>query len=187
MAPTVKTVLGEKSPESLGNTFTHEHLSMTFEFSYRPPYENENHMIGCPWTLENSGWIQQWPYSHKDNLLMNESAEDAVFQSVQNFKKAGGGCLVENSTFGLNRRTGFLKQLSEDTGVHIVAGTGHYVADAQKDETLKRTIEEMTQHIVDELTVGAVDCPEVKCGFIGEIGCQYPVMEGTPTVQDQDS
>ena len=55
-------VLGEKSPESLGNTFTHEHLSMTFEFSYRPPYEKENHMIGCPWTLENSGWIQQWPY-----------------------------------------------------------------------------------------------------------------------------
>ena len=107
---------------------------------------------------------------------MNETAEDAVLQSVLNFKKAGGGCLVENSTFGLNRRTGFLKKLSEETGVHIVAGTGHYVADAQKNETLTRTVEEMTQHIVDELTVGAVDCPEVKCGFIGEIGCQYPVM-----------
>ena len=54
-------VLGEQKPESLGKTFTHEHLSMTFEFSYRAPYENEKHMIECPWTLENSGWIQQWP------------------------------------------------------------------------------------------------------------------------------
>ena len=133
--------------------------------------------LGCLDSFSKNYFFKiHFRYSHKDNLLMNESAEDAVFQSVQNFKKAGGGCLVENSTFGLNRRTGFLKQLSEDTGVHIVAGTGHYVADAQKDETLKRTIEEMTQHIVDELTVGAVDCPEVKCGFIGEIGCQYPVM-----------
>ena len=59
-------------------------------------------------------------------MLLNESAEEAVVHSVNNFKKAGGGCLVENSTFGLNRNTAFLKQLSEETGVHIIAGTGLY-------------------------------------------------------------
>ena len=55
---------------------------------------------------------------------MDESAEEAVLFSVKNFKANGGGCLVENSTFGLNRRTSFLKKLSEETGVHIIAGTG---------------------------------------------------------------
>ena len=72
-------------------------------------------------------------YSHKDNLLLNESAEEAVIHSVNNFKKAGGGCLVENSTFGLNRRTAFLKQLSEETGVHIIAGTGLYLNNMELD------------------------------------------------------
>ena len=41
-----------------------------------------------------------------------------------NYFITGGGCIVENSTFGLNRKTAFLKKLSQETGVHIVAGTG---------------------------------------------------------------
>ena len=41
-----------------------------------------------------------------------------------NYFITGGGCIVENSTFGLNRKTAFLKRLSQETGVHIVAGTG---------------------------------------------------------------
>ena len=46
--------------------------------------------------------------------------------SVKNFKKAGGGCIVENSTIGFNRKTEFLKRLSKESGVHIIAGTGKY-------------------------------------------------------------
>merc|ERR1719445_713864 len=30
--------------------------------------------------------------------------------------------------------------------------------------------------MIDELTIGAFDCPDVKCGFIGEIGCNYPLL-----------
>ena len=45
-------------------------------------------------------------------------------ESLKAFKSAGGGCVVENSTFGLHRKTSFLKKLSEQTGVHIIAGTG---------------------------------------------------------------
>ncbi len=48
-------------------------------------------------------------------------------ESLQAFKAPGGGCIVENSTFGLNRRTSFLKDLSQGTGVHIIAGTGIYI------------------------------------------------------------
>ena len=64
-------------------------------------------------------------YSHKDNLHMGDFASElAVIESLKAFKKAGGGCIVENSTFGLNRRTSFLKELSLETGVQIIAGTG---------------------------------------------------------------
>ena len=36
-------------------------------------------------------------------------------------------------------------------------------------------MEKLTGHIVSELNNGAFDCPEVKCGFIGEIGCCDPL------------
>ena len=52
------------------------------------------------------------------------ASELAVVESLKAFKKAGGGCIVENSTYGLNRRTSFLKELSLETGVQIIAGTG---------------------------------------------------------------
>ena len=38
------------------------------------------------------------------------------------------------------------------------------------------TIEKMSNHIIDELTIGSFDCPEIKCGFIGEIGCNFPLL-----------
>ena len=33
----------------------------------------------------------------------------------------------------------------------------------------------MTTHMINELTTGAIDCPEIKCGFIGEVGCGFPL------------
>ena len=64
-------------------------------------------------------------YSHLDNLnLTNKAGEEAILESLKLFKKAGGDCIVENSTHGMNRNTKFLKKLSEQSGVHIIAGTG---------------------------------------------------------------
>ena len=73
-------------------------------------------------------------YSHKDNIVLNDaSSESAVLESVLRFAglaRRGWGdassspCLVENSTQGLRRKTGFLVDVAEKTGVHIVAGTG---------------------------------------------------------------
>ena len=58
--------------------------------------------------------------------------ESAVMESLKAFKAAGGGCIVENSTFGLHRRTSFLKELSQETGVHIIAGTGISITKVNK-------------------------------------------------------
>ena len=62
------------------------------------------------------------------------------------FKAAGGGCLGENSTKGLQRRTAFLKHVSETSGVHVVAGTGFYVDQYKEMLGLKgaETVEGMT-------------------------------------------
>ena len=173
----IHAVNGLISPEELGPTLTHEHVSMTFDFSFRAPKESEAHLTDCAWSLANSGWIQQWPYSHKDNLnFADQASQAAVIDSLKRFKANGGGCIVENSTFGLHRKSEFLLRLAQETGVAIVAGTGHYVAPAQSQSDLDSlTVESMTGHIQGELEQGAFDCAQVKCGFIGEIGCSYPL------------
>jgi len=152
---------------------------MEFIFSYKAPKASQLSMVNCEWYMCNSGWIQQWPYSHKDNLSMGDkNCENGVLESLKAFKAAGGGCIVENSTFGLNRRTSFLKELSQETGVHIIAGTGFYVEPCQNSDFVSSaTIEKMSNHIIDELTIGSFDCPEIKCGFIGEIGCNFPLLD----------
>ena len=33
----------------------------------------------------------------------------------------------------------------------------------------------MVKHMTDEINFGSFDYPDVKCGFIGEIGCCYPL------------
>ena len=67
--------------------------------------------------------------SHKSNIVLNDAASEAsVLSSVKRFKASGGGALVENSTYGLQRKNSYLKRLSQETGVHVVAGTGERAA-----------------------------------------------------------
>merc|ERR1711962_1804379 len=102
-----------------------------------------------PWKLKNLYNIQRYPYKHHDNTVLNDKAsESAILDSVAQFKAAGGGCLVENSTLGLQRRTDFLREVSRATGVHVVAGTGFYVDQYinMYNVTEATSVESMTDH-----------------------------------------
>jgi predicted metal-dependent phosphotriesterase family hydrolase len=40
------------------------------------------------------------------------------------YKQFRGGAVVENSSHGLQRNVKFMKEVSQKTGVHVIAGTG---------------------------------------------------------------
>ncbi|XP_045766781.1 phosphotriesterase-related protein [Maniola jurtina] len=174
----VQTVRGNVSPQVLGRTLTHEHLCMKFTHFYRqPPKELESNFTEG-FTCEKVGFIRQYPYSSQYNLLFNDlDSRNAVLSDVQLYKSLGGGTIVENSTLGLERDIGFYKQVSESTDVHIVAGTGHYIADVQAEDTLKSSKEDLYNHMLEELTVGCVDYPTVRAGFMGEIASVWPLRD----------
>lgn len=138
----VQTVLGLIDPEQLGRTMTHEHLTMTFECSYVPPAPGHQDNSLAPIQLKNVHWLQQNPYSHRENLLLCQEIE-AVQDELVCFKKAGGGTIVENTTTGITRDLPALRQLAKDTGVNIVAGAGYYVDVTHSDETRKMTVEKV--------------------------------------------
>jgi len=71
-------------------------------------------------------------YSSNYNLQFNDpETHAAVLYEMELYKKFGGGAVVENSNHGLQRNVKFLKEVSQRTGVHVIAGTGRNDADFQ--------------------------------------------------------
>jgi phosphotriesterase-related protein len=47
-----------------------------------------------------------------------------MLYEMEMFRKVGGGSIVENTSHGLKRNLGLMVQISQQTGVNIIAGTG---------------------------------------------------------------
>ena len=54
-------VLGCADPDSLGHTQTHEHLSLEYHCAYYPALSEDEPKENVPFSLENLGWIRQYP------------------------------------------------------------------------------------------------------------------------------
>lgn len=138
----VQTVLGLLEPSKLGRTLTHEHLTMTFDCCYCPPPPPHEAISKEPIMMKNLFWIRKNPYSHKENLQLNQETE-AIKEELLYFKASGGGAMVENTTTGICRDVQTLKWLAEETGVHIVAGAGFYVDATHSSETRAMSVEQV--------------------------------------------
>ncbi len=152
----VQTVLGLIEPDQLGRTMTHEHLTMTFECSHVPPSPGDEGLAAAPIEMKHLHWLQQNPYSHNENLLLNQEIE-AVKEELLCYRKAGGGSIVENTTTGITRNLPILRQLAKETGVHIIAGAGYYVDVTHSDETRKMTVEKVCVGVVTTLLVKSLE------------------------------
>ncbi|XP_044150039.1 phosphotriesterase-related protein [Bufo gargarizans] len=171
----IQTVLGLIPPDQLGYTMTHEHLTMTFECCYCPPPAHQANLSDGPIIMKNLFWLKQNPYSNKENLLLNQEV-DAIKEELIAFKAASGGCIVENTTTGISRDVKTLKMLAQETGVHIISGAGFYVDATHSPGTRSKSVEQLTEVLVDEVLQGA-DGTDIKCGIIGEIGCSWPLTD----------
>ena len=73
-----------------------------------------------------------YSYSSKYNCQFNDAeTHAAVLYGMELYKQFGGGAIVENSSHGLPRNVKFLKEVSQRTGVHVIAGTVRNYADFQ--------------------------------------------------------
>lgn len=174
-------VLGDLSPEKLGKTLTHEHLSMEFEkfFNEAPPQLREYVSDIEKIKLETLGFLRQYPYASRYNIrFCDDETHEKVISDVKLFKKFcdGNGTIVENTTYGIRRNLKFYREVAQKTGVNVIAGTGHYVTSSQNDTEITRTVESIVALYTNEVLNG-VDVSDhgdgsdmIKCGFVGEVG-----------------
>ena len=168
-----QTVLGTVDPDSLGLTLMHEHLLTDLSVFFQEPEEATiREMAHQPLTLENLHWVRYNFFTNVDNLRFTD--ENLMTREARRFKIAGGQTIVEMSNNGLFRDPEGLARISRKTGLHVIMGSGFYIGEAQKNETLSMSEEEIAENIINDITVG-VGTTRIKAGIIGEIGCNVPI------------
>jgi phosphotriesterase-related protein len=103
-----------------------------------------------------------------DGLLNDEAL---AIREAGAFRDAGGGTIVDVTSIGLGRQPEALRRVSQQTGLKIVMGTGHYREPYLDRAVVDRsTVDELAEQIVGDLETG-VDGTPVRAGIIGEIAC----------------
>ena len=176
----VMTVLGPVPADRLGRTLMHEHLLFDLQtYLHQPPDPSDAPLVEAPLSLDTLWWVREHPMANRDNLAQTDPALAA--REVERFKAAGGTTIVEVSSIGLSRDVRGLREISERTGVNIVAGTGYYVGSSHPASLAGRSVEDVAAELIHDLRVG-LDGTTIRAGVIGEIGTSDPLYEAEEVV-----
>jgi phosphotriesterase-related protein len=161
--------------EDMGITLAHEHLLCDSSFRFvEPEMAGHRALAHAPVSIENLEWIKRNQNKCLDNLrLLNE---ELAIAELLRFKKEGGGTVVDMGNIGLLRDPKGLARISRATGINIIMGAGYYVGPSHPPELDSKTVDEITEEIVHDITVGVGDS-RIKAGVLGEIGCSYPLQD----------
>jgi phosphotriesterase-related protein len=160
------TVLGEISGSELGATLMHEHVFV--DFSY---YASEVD-ADLPLTLENLGRLRMNPGASSRACQLVDL--ELAVSEVGEFRRFGGGTIVELSLADIGRDPAALAEVSRRTGVQIVAGCGYYVFPTHPPGLAARSEDDVAEELIDEIRHGIGDTG-VRPGIIGEIGTSGPI------------
>lgn len=177
IAGLVQTVTGPVDPSTLGETLMHEHIFIDLR---RPPH-NPRPGWGTPeskepLTLANLAAVRRGSIIEHNDVLGDF---DEMLAEVLEFRNAGGGTLVEVTNTGLGRDARSLQRLSRASGLGVVMGAGWYEKNFHPADMDDKTVEELTDAIVQDIAVG-VDGTSIRSGIIGEVG-----IEGNPLTPNE--
>src|SRR6266851_438269 len=169
----VMTVRGPIPASDLGITLMHEHVFIDLSFLWdRPTSEWQTLLVDAEITLANRGLLQVDPYVNRQNLVL-EGLDVAVAELVP-FGQLGGGSVVDLTITGIRPQPAKLREVSEQTGLHIVAGCGYYTQRSHPPEVAAISESELLERLLYEIASG-LGGTDVRPGIIGEIGTSSPV------------
>lgn len=162
----VQTVEGLVDPGTLGVTLMHEHLIC----DVTPPGRPERFQPDGEISLENT-----WDASYHWNAfpgICRLNDEVLAVTELAAFRSAGGGCVVEVSSLGMNRNPEALRRIALQSGLKVVMGCGYYEEDYLESSVQAKDVKEMAEEMIVDVREG-VPGSKVKAGIIGEIGCSH--------------
>lgn len=159
LAGMVLTVQGPLDPSRLGTTLMHEHIFI--DFKAPPP------MVPAPTGI---GVLREaTPAAAGGGGGGGLTNYRESLAEILKFKERGGGTIVDVSNFGLTRDPDALLRVSRESGLNVVMGAGWYMRTLHPADMSERTVGELTDIVVRDITVGAQGT-SVRSGIIGEVG-----------------
>lgn len=161
MAQFVQTVLGPIDPGKLGKILHHEHLSSLVPGPWLSG--------GRPETLADPHELVVDP---SDATYVNDQVTQAV-GALSGLKRLGFDTVVDLSPYSVVGRTPLgenlpiLQEVSERSGVHIVAGSSVYLEPYSPVWTAEASLEQMTERFILDVTTG-IGSTSIKAGILGE-------------------
>ena len=167
-ARTVQTVRGPVAVEDLGITLSHEHL-LNDVSSWWTRSEttglDPDEFAAAPVSEELLWDLRQDPFGNRDNLALDDI--HLACDELGRFAELGGRTVVETTGWGIGRDLPGLREISERTGVHVIAGTGFYLESSHPLDVAALGADGVTERILADLRDGE---DGVRPGIIGEIG-----------------
>ena len=160
----IRTLCGDLRKEALGFTLPHEHILIDMENCVDEMPHAEFHGKITP---SNRYLMVSDPYYIKENAAYTD--EEVAVRELALFKQYGGATIVDCTPDDIGRDVRALRRISEQTGVNIIVGCGHYTDPSLSDEIKNRSVSALTDEILHDLTVG-VQGTDMRAGVIGEIG-----------------
>lgn len=172
----VMTVQGKLDADRLGIVSPHEHVLIDIRNQFTPFASASRRALSEERvSLSNLDVLSRNPYAVRDNLVLDDVA--VAEQELLRFKRAGGDTVVDATSIGIGRDPEALLGISRATGVNIIAGCGYYTADTHPAGMDEKTVAQIRDEILTELTVG-MDGTRIKAGVIGEIGTSAEILPG---------
>jgi phosphotriesterase-related protein len=168
----VQTVLGPVRASTLGVTLPHEHLLCDLTpFLRAPQTDDERAFADAPITIDLIGRLRYFPYSNRSNLRLDDLS--LAIEEAARFKRAGGSAVVDATSGGIGRDPEGLAKIARGAGLHVIMGSGYYVASVHPAELAAREEEGVCEDIVREIVEGT-EPSGIRPGIIGEIGLSWP-------------
>src|SRR6185503_15002522 len=172
MSDRIQTVLGPIAPQDLGVTLAHEHLLFDLRCLWEAPPPERAHLVDAEPTPENRAELERDLYHSKKTLHQDDpvlAAEEAA-----RFRDAGGSTIVDVTTIGLAPNPTGLRDISQATGLNVVAGAGYYREKCLPADVLDRSVDELADELEGWVVEGMYGT-DVRAGILGELGTMSPI------------
>lgn len=161
---TAQTVTGPVSTNDLGIVLPHEHLVSDLSNAYTPAAEQHvRDLLDAPVSADLAWLLKEHPYNSADNCRLDDLR--GMADDLTAFRRLGGETVIDLTPPGLGRRPEALEQLSRQSGVNIIMGSGWYLERFQDGNTRASTVEALADSLLSDFVRDGI-----RPGVIGEIG-----------------
>jgi len=109
---------------------------------------------------------------NRGNLVLDDL--DLAVAELAAFRQLGGGAVVDLTIAGIRPQPARLREVSDQTGLNIVAGCGYYTYRSHPPEVAALPESELLERLLQEIASG-LGGTDVRPGIIGEIGTSSPI------------